>query len=310
MVTDTIIEHLEGHLEDWKRPWIAFGKDDDYARNPSRKDAYYRGVNQFLLSMLMLKGDFFRNQWMTFKQAKQMGGNVRKGEKSVPVIFYSTKYIDEKNKYYSKERYKALSPTQAAELGVQPIPVLKLYRVFNVAQIEGLDAQYYEVEPQEPLQDFQKDERAEALIRLTGADIDIVQSNRAYYNRIEDRIQVPLREQFRSETENWYATTLHELGHWTGHESRLNREFGKTFGDKKYGQEELVSELCSAYICAALGFSKTITNNAAYIQSWLGVLKEDNKAIIRAAAAAQKAADYLLEGTPYAIVAPTEPSNS
>lgn len=197
-----------------------------------------------------------------------------------------------------------MAATQQREAGIISIPVLKLYRVFNVAQTEGLDPALYEAEPQEPLQEFEKDERAENLIHSTGANIEITESNRAYYDPIIDKIRLPLREQFKGDTEPFYATALHELGHWTGHEKRLNREFIGVFGDPAYAKEELVAELSSAYCCAALGFSKTITNNAAYIKNWLGVLKQDNKAVIRAANQAQKAADFILEGTPYAVKSP------
>lgn len=300
-VTDTIVDLLESQLEEWNRPWIAFGQDNDFARNAST-GKYYRGVNQFLLSFTMLGQGFFKNAWMTFNQVKAQGGHVRKGEKSSPIVFYKTAYINQNKKYVPASKVEDMTPAQFKEAGITPIPVLKLYRVFNVAQTEGLDPDLYEVVHQEPLQDFEKDERAEDLIRATGARIEITESNRAYYDLRADLIRLPLREQFKGEAEPFYATALHELGHWTGHPSRLDRELGgATFGDEAYGREELVAELCSAFCCAALGFSKTMTNNAAYIKSWLGILKEDNKAVVRAANQAQKAADFILEGTPYAL---------
>ena len=296
-VTDTIIELLESHQQDWNKPWIAFGQDNDLARTTNGK--YYRGINQFLLSFTLMNKGFFKNVWLTYNQAKSMGGHIKKGEKSSLIVFYKRAYINAQKKYVPPEQIEAMSKAQMKDSGIKSIPVLKLYRVFNVAQTEGLEADFYDVLPQEPLQDFDRDERAEALIRSTGADIEIIESNQAFYDRANDRIRLPLREQFKGEAEPFYATALHELGHWTGHPSRLDRLKDGSFGDAEYAKEELVAELCSAFCCAALGFSKTITNNSAYIRSWLGVLKADNRAVVRAAKQAEKAADFILKGSPY-----------
>lgn len=301
-VTDTITELLESQLEHWDRPWIAFGQENDYAKNAASQK-YYRGVNQFLLSFALLQKGFFKNTWLTFNQVKTMGGHVIKGEKSAPIVFFKKAYLDKDKKYVKPEKVQTMTRAQIREAGITSIPVLKLYRVFNVAQTEGLDAKFYDIVPQEPLQDFEKDERAERLIYATGAEIEITESNRAFYNREADKIRLPLREQFKG-TEPFYATALHELGHWTGHPSRLNRDFGKAFGDTAYAKEELVAELTSAFCCAALGFSKTITDNAAYIKNWLGILKQDEKAVIRASYQAQKAADFILEGSEFAPAQP------
>lgn len=303
-VTQTIIELLEDHQQSWERPWIAFGQDNDHARNPTTTQ-YYRGINQFLLSHQLLKKGYLKNMWLTFNQAKNCGGAINKGEKSTPVIFYKTAYLDEHQKYVPPEKVKNLSGKELKAQGIQKIPVLKLYRVFNIMQTSGLKEDWYEVAPQKPLQDFEKDDRAEALIQSTGANIEITESNRAFYNRVADKIKLPLREQFKGK-EPFYATALHELGHWTGHPSRLNRVFGQNFGDMDYAKEELVAELTSAFCCATLGFSKIITNNAAYIQNWLGVLKQDNKAVVRAAAQAQKAADYILKFDKKTALFPSE----
>lgn len=291
-VTDTIIELLETHTQTWDKPWIALGQDNDHARN-AKTQKYYRGVNQFLLGLQLTAKDYIKNQWLTFNQTKDMGGYIKKGEKSTPVIFYKTAYIDGNNKYYSKDKFEGLSKTQRKELGLKPIPVLKLFRVFNIAQTEGLDGSFYEVKKREPLNEFERDNRAERLIYATNADIEIKESNRAYYNPMTDKITLPLREQFKAQ-QPFYVKAIHELGHWTGHSSRLNRDLTGSFGEASYAKEELIAELTSAFCCATIGFAKTISNNAAYLKSWLGVLKEDNKAIVRAANQAQKAADYIL----------------
>lgn len=294
-VTDTIIRLLETHLEDWKRPWVAFGQDGGYARN-AVSGKHYRGVNQFLLSFMLMEKGYLKNTWLTFNQAKEKGGNIIKGEKSTPIVFYKTAYIDKDSKYHPKEKVSNMPQGQVDALELKPIPVLKLFRVFNISQTEGLDTSHYDVAPHEPLQEFEKDGRAEKLVFSTGADIEIVESNRAYYDPISDRIRLPLRSQFKGEAEPFYATALHELAHWTGAEKRLGRDMSGRFGDDAYSKEELVAELASAFCCASLGFSATITQNAAYIKHWLDILKADNKAIVKASYQAQKAADFIIAG--------------
>ena len=292
-VTDTIIQLLETHLDSWNKPWIAFGEDNDFARN-AQSGTHYRGINQFLLSFTLMEKEYAKNAWLTFNQAKDLGGNVLKGEKSSPIVFYKTGYMDKDNTFLPADKVKDMPRKEQKDRGIKTIPILKLYHVFNVAQTEGLAPAFYEVKPREPLQDFEKDDRAEALIRSTNANIEITQSNRAYYDPAGDRIKLPLREQFREGAEPFYSTALHELGHWTGHPSRLNRDMGGSFGDQGYGREELVAELASAFCCASLGFSKVISNNASYIKGWLGILKEDSKAVVKASFQAQKAADFIL----------------
>ena len=297
MVTDSVIELLENHeLEGWKKPWIALGADNAPARNATT-DKNYRGVNQFMLGMSLSRKGYLKNQWLTFKQAKDKGANIKKGEKSTPIVFSKPAYVGENNKFIPAEKMGEQTEEQIKAQGLKKIFMLKLYRVFNVAQTEGLDPHFYEVEPQEPLQDFEKDERAENLIKATNAEIEITESNRAYYDPANDKIKLPLREQFKG-TQPFYGTALHELGHWTAHSTRLNRDLKGSVGDASHAKEELIAELSSAFVCASLGFSKTITNNAAYLKNWLGVLKKDNKAIVRASAQAQKAADYILAFTP------------
>ncbi|WP_262497229.1 ArdC family protein [Neolewinella xylanilytica] len=187
--------------------------------------------------------------------------------------------------------------------------MLRVYRVFNVSQIDGLDPSFYEVEVGKPLEDFEKDDRAEALIQATGARIREVPGDRAFYSPTDDGIQMPLRGQFQGVAEAWYAVVLHEVGHWTGAPHRLDRNLKGAFGSAAYAEEELVAELTSAMVCARLGFSKMTTNNAAYIKSWLGALKSDTKFVFKAAAQAQRAADYILDKSGYRIE-PEEPSPS
>ena len=283
-VTNKIIELLEGHLETWDKPWISLGVDNEPANNPSSSQPHYKGINQFLLSISMMNKGYLKNQWATYAQIAKMEGHVLKGEKSTPVIFYKTAYIDKNKKYYKPDVVKKMDIKTYTAMGIDAVPIIKLYNVFNLkAQTEGLDEQYYDVKPTiGEMTPLEKDETAENIIKETGANIIYRESNRAYYDIGQDQIVSPLREQFKGKAQPFYATILHELTHWTGHKSRLNREFGKEFGDQAYSKEELIAELSSSMLCAQLGFTKTINNSASYISNWLSILKEDNKAILRA----------------------------
>ena len=189
-------------------------------------------------------------------------------------------------KRYNDNVVEQMEEAQKNALGIQTLPCLKLYNVFNIAQTNGLDPEFYHVEPVSPLQDWEKDEAAENLILSTNTNIEFRKGNRACYMPVQDKIILPLRSQFNGQSA-FYNVALHELGHWTGGQKRLNRPFGK-FGDQAYAREEIVAELFSAFTCASLGFSKTITNNAAYIKSWLSILRDDQKAIFKTSAQAQK----------------------
>ena len=166
---------------------------------------------------------------------------------------------------------------------------MKTYQVFNIFQTGGLGEAFYEVPETLELNDFQKDEGAEKLIFSTDAKIEIKES-RAFYNATSDSITLPLQGQFHG-TEPFYGTALHELAHWTDNSKRLDRKMSGFFGSPDYAKEELIAEQSSAYLCASLGFIKTISNNAAYLKSWLSSLKENSKLIFTASSHAQKAAD-------------------
>jgi antirestriction protein ArdC len=203
---------------------------------------------------------------------------VRKGEKGATVV-YADRFIPERER------------CRAAEEGEEPeaIPFLKRFTVFNTDQCEGLPAETSAMPAPLPENLFLP--HAEALIRATGADLRI-SGDRAFYLPGADYIQVPPPTAF-FEPVNWHRTVCHELGHWSGHASRLNRDLSGDFGSPAYACEELIAEMTSAFVCAALSIVPTI-RHADYLGSWLDVLREDNRAIIRAASAASKAADYLL----------------
>lgn len=277
-VTDKIIADLEQGELTWLKPWSA-GNMDGRVTKPLRHNGMaYNGINVLMLWGAAMEAGYCSPYWMTFKQAKELGAHVRKGERGNSVVYANT-----------------ITKTEAQDNGEEAertIPFMKAYSVFNVEQIEGLPERYY-VKPEPVIDPAQRIEHAEGFFAATGADLRHG-GNRAYYSGGSDHVQMPVFECFRS-PEAYYATLAHELTHWTKHLKRLDREFGrKRWGDEGYAREELVAELGAAFLCADLGLTPEAgTDHAAYIQSWLKVLKEDKRAIFSAAAYAQKAADYL-----------------
>lgn len=302
-VTNKIIHILEQKLEgQWHQPWISVDADSEPNRNPVTHQ-YYRGINQFILSLIGIELGFLKNEFATYKQINSLGGSIKKGEKALPVVFYKTAFIDQNKNYYSIEAVKAMAMDKQVSIGLTSIPILKLYQVFNLySQTIGLPEQYYEI-PQAPkvFNTIEKNLAAENLIISTGANIEYKMGNKAAYNRKTDIITLPIKDQFNSQ-EELYATALHELVHWSGAENRLNRKKGQSFGDSDYSKEEIIAELASSLLCCYLGFEKQITNSAAYIKGWLTVLKDDNKAIFKASAEAQKACDYIIGGGEYKAI--------
>lgn len=269
-VTLKIIQSLENGVVPWKKPWqstaslpvsLTTGKP-------------YRGINSFLLGL----APYTDHRWITFRQVNERGGSIKHGEKATMVVFW-----------------KFWEPPSDSEEPEKRFPVLRYFHVFNVEQTAGLNAP--ELYTPDPLPEPQRIERAELLIRsmpnpptiLEGGDV-------AWYRPSDDHVQMPALSSFES-AETYYSTLMHELGHSTGHESRLNRKEvtgSIRFGSGAYSKEELVAELTSAYCCATVGLDNTLIENAAsYINGWLKVLKSDPKAVVIAAAQAQKAADYI-----------------
>lgn len=271
-VTDRIIASLEAGTVPWRRPWIA---STDAHRNPL-SGTEYRGVNPFLLDITAWEAGYSDPLWCTFKQAQAAGGAVRKGEKSTLVIFW-----------------RMLKGTDKATGKERSIPMLRHYRVFNVAQVDGL-----EIERPEPVE-FDPIERADEIIAsMPNAPSIGHGGNRAFYHPAMDAVQLPAREQFVS-SDAYYSTAFHELTHSTGHESRLNREevAGRSahgFGSEPYAREELTAELGAAMIGARAGIKPQTEQSAAYIANWLRALRNDHKMLISAAGRAQRAADYVI----------------
>jgi antirestriction protein ArdC len=276
-ITNKIITELEKGRFPWVQPWGTPSAKAQLAmpKNASTNRAY-SGINVLILWGEVIEKAYTGQSWLTFRQALALGGHVRRGERGTTVV-YADRFVPDDAR------------RRAAQTGgeARTIPFLKRFTVFNMDQIDDLPDDLATVAPPpgtiEP--------RVEALIKATGIDFRIG-GNRAYYMPSQDYVQVPPPPAF-FEPINWHRTALHELGHASGHRSRLNRDLSGSFGSRKYAFEELVAEMNAAFCCASLGITPTV-RHADYLASWLEVLREDNRAIVRAASLASKAADYLL----------------
>jgi len=241
----------------------------------------YRGVNVLALWASAEAQDFGHGFWATYRQWQSLGAQVRKGEKASPIVFY--KVFDKRDDDQAEERDSSTRIFAQAS------------HVFNACQVEG-----YAMPDVPDGEDFDPIPQADVFVSATGATVRI-SGDSAHYTPSTDTITMPDRERFfatanASAAQNWYATLLHELVHWSGADHRLARTFGKRFGDDAYAMEELVAELGSAFLCGDLGLSASPRpDHASYLASWLKVLKADNRAIFTAASAAAKAAEWLGE---------------
>jgi antirestriction protein ArdC len=275
-VTARVVAELEQGRVPWVQPWGIGKAALGLPRNGLSGQAY-SGINILILWGAVLDGGYPSQFWLTYRQALALDGHVRKGEQGITV-------------YYA-DRFTPKEEIERAETeGDEPnsIPFLKRFTVFNAAQCKGLPPSL--IAPAAPLPERMVHEDAEKLIAASNADFR-VGGNRAYYVPSADYIQVPLQPAFFEQI-NYYRTCFHELGHWTGHEKRLARDLSGGHGSKTYAREELVAEMTSAFVCAALGIVPTV-RHADYIGSWLEVLREDSRAIFRAASQASKAADFI-----------------
>jgi antirestriction protein ArdC len=277
-VTACIVADLERGVRPWLQPWQAGSTAGRVSRPLRHNGMPYRGVNVLILWGEATAKGYASSIWMTFQQATTLGAHVRKGEHGTLVVYADT--------------FTTTKTTDEGEAVERRIPFLKSYTVFNVTQIAGLPAQYA-AQPTPPGDPLLLLERAEQFFAATGAVIRHG-GDQAYYSPSRDVIQLPLPEAFHN-IESYEATKAHELLHWTKIATRLNRDFGgKRFGDAGYSCEELVAELGAAFLCADLGITpEPREDHAAYLASWLRVLRADTRAIFTAAAHAQRAVDYL-----------------
>ncbi len=268
-VTDQIVAQIEAGTLPWLRPWAVSNKGDTSLPHNAATGRPYSGVNVMLLWATAASRGYASNGWMAYRQAEGKGAQVRKGETGTTITF--VKVLERTNAEGEDER----------------IPMLRAYTVFNVAQIDGLP----EAAPAAPVTEIERHAAADAMIRATGAVIHH-RGDAAFYSPATDTITLPVAGAFETPA-HYYATAAHELVHWTGSKHRLDRTFGKRFGDAAYAAEELVAEIGAAYVCATLGIEGKL-RHADYVASWLKVLKADKRAIFTAASAASKAADLLL----------------
>lgn len=277
-ITNHIIAELKTGVCPWVQPWTARHAAGEVSRPQRFNGIPYQGINVILLWMSALNQHFGSPLWMTYRQAGELGGQVRRGQKGSLVVYADTIKRRETDGNGQEQEYE--------------IPFLKSYSVFNSEQIDGLPSHYY-AQAQPAVHTTQRIEGAERFFANTGADIRHG-GGMAYYTPTADFVQMPAFESFR-DAESYYATLSHEATHWTRHPTRLAREFaGQRWGNEGYAMEELVAEMGAAFLCADLGLAlEPRADHAAYIASWLQVLKNDRRAVFTAASHAQRAADYL-----------------
>lgn len=281
-ITSAIIAQLEAGAVPWVQPWdSAAAAPFGMPRNAATGRAY-SGINILILWNAVTKSGFPSQRWLTFRQCLGLGGHVRKGARGVTVV-YAARFTPERE----RER--------AHETGDAPgaVAFLKRFTVFNVAQCDGLPAHLQE--PSECVDRSLILSPVQDIITAMGVDFRIGGAH-AFYSPLLDFVQTPAPQYFYAPID-WHRTALHELGHATGHSSRLGRDQSGVFGSRPYSFEELVAEIACAYVCAALGIMPTV-RHADYVASWLEVLRDDDRAIVRAASLASKAADYLLAFLP------------
>jgi antirestriction protein ArdC len=277
-VTGRVIAELEAGRLPWVQPWDSSTCGCAMPANAA-SGRRYSGINVLILWSAVIDGGFSSQLWLTFRQAQVAGGTVKRGEKGVTVC-YADRFTPkgEETRAHDEDR------------DARAIAFLKRFTVFNIDQCEGLPEAMTTAPVLQPECDIMP--RAEALIAASGADFRIG-GPVAFYAPDHDIVQVPPRQAF-AEQINWYRTALHELGHWTGHVTRLDRNQSAAFPSADYAREELVAELASAFTCASLDIQPTV-RHADYIGAWLEVLRHDERALFRAASLASKAADYLLQ---------------
>lgn len=275
-VTDSILKLLDQGVPPWRQPITTAGGHGLPTSFGSKKP--YRGINLFLLAIKAWAHDYSSNYWLTFNQARQNGGQVRKGEKGSLVLFWK--------QYATKDRESGDDVT---------IPVLRHYVVFNTDQVEGLGKP--DAAPPEEAAFVPIEEASRIVKGYPNPPTIELRGNRACYLPREDRVEIANPHRFES-TEAFFATLFHELTHSSGARHRLNRDLGEApsvFGSPDYGKEELVAEMGSAFLCAVAGISPpTIEQSAAYLEGWRRSLKADKKLVIAAAGQGQRAADHIL----------------
>ncbi|GAB3655957.1 ArdC family protein [Echinicola sediminis] len=282
IVNERIMSSLEKGIIPWKKPWSVMGLPKNY-----QSGKVYKGINLWLL----LSCGHSKPYYLTFKQAESLGGKIRKGTKSIPIVYWN--FV-----YQHKQTGKKLTEEEARKLPkgmVDRRAFLKYYNVFNIADVEGVEWELPETSSKQP---FKPIKACEDLLK-NAPDLPIIKQGeaQAYYSPVKDYINMPDKELFRTEG-YYYRTLFHELVHSTGHQKRLNRKELWEASDKDesaYSREELTAEMGASYLSNLCGIweEPQQENSSAYIQFWLGQLKKEKRLLVESAAKAQKAVDYL-----------------
>lgn len=280
MVTDRMLDAIEkNQCLPWVKPWSEL-RGHQQCNGVTGKP--YRGVNMFLLSL----SDFESNYWYSFKQIQELGGSLKEGSRATQIVFWKQFKVTERNE-------------ETGKMETKNIPLLRYYNVFNLDQTEGIKPKLFSVPNKDasPL-DVCENIVSDYIQRCSLFKLDIKPSDKAFYSPAFDLVQVPKIEQFKT-VEQYYSVLFHELGHSTGHKSRLNRKEitqGGVFGDSDYSLEELVAELTASFVCAEAGINNETTErmSQAYLNNWYGALQKDRKMFVTASARASKAADLIL----------------
>ena len=277
-ITDKIIEAIKAGTPPWRKTWRSGGNSGTPSNAVSSRA--YRGVNILLLELAALEQGYESKWWASYRQWQALGAHVRRGEHGTQIVFW-----------------KPVVRTVTDENGneeVESFPILRTWTIFNIGQVEGDGVEKFRASSQ-TLANFLDYEPAEAVIGATGADLRYG-GDRAFYRSEDDFIQLPPKSSFNAE-HDFYHTALHEMCHWSGHESRLGRlSKNARFGDRAYAFEELVAEIAGCFLASEIGVpqSDDLSNQQAYLSHWLRVLQNDPKAIFTAATQASAASDYIL----------------
>lgn len=277
-ITNDIIQSLESDNGIWQKPWAL--------TLPLRGSGqYYQGINSLILSVKAFKESYIFGKWLTFKQAKELGGVVKKGQKATKIFYCSSLAIKDQE-------------SNKPELGEDKKEVFfrKQYFVFNVSQIENLPDEFYQQEKTNINKDIKKHDQIDQLIKYHNVKLVSQDQNNAYYQAEPDIINMPNISKF-NDNDSYYATLLHEVAHWTGNKKRLNRDLESYHIKREIrAKEELVAEISSMFLSSHFNIQKPKQNHISYLESWLKILKKDKKIIFKASSDAQKVFNFLVNG--------------
>tara|TARA_B100001287_G_scaffold103259_2_gene86800 strand:+ start:3426 stop:4331 length:906 start_codon:yes stop_codon:yes gene_type:complete len=273
-----LIKLMETEGMNWTKPWKTTTMNNGQPISIYKKE--YNGINRWILGMEMALNGYGSPVFATFQKWKAVGAKIKKGATSHEVVFFKTLFKTQLDEKGEEEQIK--------------IPLLKTYRVFNADQVEGWEGNWL-TEGEEQTQDWKDVELADLIVENSGAEIDHINQDKAFYMPSLDKIVMPKKEQFKDDS-GYYGTMFHELVHWTGHSSRLDRKFGTRRGNDNYAKEELVAELGAAMLSAiAKVDAEPRADHAQYLNGWIKGLKDQPKMILTAASKAEKAAQFIID---------------